>query len=166
MSERHHKRESLYEKLFRRTRTRQTRRGLEDEDAEDTTQDAIVIALEKGVEKNGEDALMGFTDITARRKLIDLARRNQMKRRRHVPIEDESTFNLHQSTLPEQETINRERKAEIRRAIRSLSEEQQEVMLLVMEGYSNEEIAEYTNTNPVTIRTRISKARAKLRELL
>lgn len=159
-------RESLFERVSDRTRTRQVRRGLEIDDAEDTTQSAILIALERGIERNGEDALMGFTDRTARNKLIDLSRRNKMMGRRHIRIEDESTFSLHQSTLPEQETIHREHKAAIRKAIRSLNDEQQEVMLLVMEGFSNEEIAERTNTNSVTVRTRISKARAKLRELL
>lgn len=142
------------------------RRGLELEDAQDTAQEAILIALERSIEQNGEDALFGYTDKTARRKLIDLSRRNKMKRRRHVPIIDEGTFNLHESTLPEKETIHRERMTAIREAIRTLNIDQQEIMLLLAQGYSNEEIAERTNTNAVTVRTRISKARTKLREQL
>jgi len=159
-------RAQLYENAFKRTTTRQQRRGLDVDDAQDTAQSAILIALEKKIEQNGEDALMGYVDKTARNKLIDLARRNKMKGRRHVPIKDESTFSLHESVLPERETIHREQKAAIRKAIRSLGEEFQEIMLLVMDGYTNEEIAQITKTNPVTVRTRINRARTKLREQL
>lgn len=159
-------RESLFQRVLDRTFTRQRRRGLNDEDAEDTTQSAILTALEKQIEANGEDALFGYTDRTARNKLIDLSRRKKMFGRRHVTIEDESRFGLHESVSPERETIHREHKAAILKAISMLNIEQQEVMLLLMEGYSNEEIAEKTNTNSVTVRTRISKARAKLRELI
>ena len=68
---------------------------------------------------------------------------------------------------PERHALNREKSAEIRRVIAELPEDMRAaVVLRDIEGMSYEEIARVLDINVGTIKSRISRARAKLREIL
>jgi RNA polymerase sigma-70 factor (ECF subfamily) len=154
-----------YGRLRNRTVKRQRARGLDVEDAEDTAHDAIVTTLEQG-SKVKDESIEGFVDTTARRKLLDLVRRKSMFARRHIPIKDESTFNLHGSQTPEQAVIKRERSAHLRSSIAKLPDEYRTVVELSLEGYSDEEISEMTHVKHGTVRSRLTKGRARLRDIM
>lgn len=162
----HKDKENIFSKLLHRTVNRQKRRGLDQEDAEDTTHDAIETALRANLTSDKDHALNAFTDTTARRKLLDLARRKKMMNRRHVRITDDELFNLAANESAEKSAMKRISVRQTMDAISKLPPEYKQVFELLSKGYSNEEIADITQTNPVTIRTRISKGRKKLQEIL
>jgi RNA polymerase sigma-70 factor (ECF subfamily) len=68
---------------------------------------------------------------------------------------------------PDDLALRRELAAAIKRGIAELPEDQRVVVLLSdVQGLSYEEIAEATNTNLGTVKSRLSRARARLRDIL
>ena len=68
---------------------------------------------------------------------------------------------------PDNHVMRRELQAELQRGLLSLPEEQRLVVILSdVQGLSYEEIATATNTNLGTVKSRLSRARAKLRDFL
>lgn len=68
---------------------------------------------------------------------------------------------------PDEAALRRELAAAIQRGIDSLPEDQRAVVILSdMQGLAYEEIAMVTNTNLGTVKSRLSRARARLREIL
>ncbi len=159
-------RENIFSAILKRTLKRQLRRGLDVADAEDTTHDAIVTTLQANITTEKDHALAAYTDTTARRKLLDLARRKKMMNRRHVRISDDELFHLASNESAEKSAMKRLTVRRTMDAIAQLPPDYRQVFELLSQGYSNEEIAEMTNIKPVTIRTRISKGRKKLQEIL
>ncbi|MBQ8510659.1 MAG: sigma-70 family RNA polymerase sigma factor [Clostridia bacterium] len=81
---------------------------------------------------------------------------------RPLDVADESLSASPERTLEQRETVTA-----VRAAIAQLSEEQQEVVLLRdIEGYTYEEIAEMLHLEIGTVKSRLNRARAHLRELL
>ena len=71
------------------------------------------------------------------------------------------------SKAPDENTLGRELDSVIKDAINNLSEQFRLVIVLrEIQGLSYEEIAEITNTNIGTVKSRLARARAKLQELL
>jgi len=83
---------------------------------------------------------------------------------------DEKQIELPDDTVaasPERSVETSETVQAVRRAIASLSSEQREVIILRdIEGYSYEEIAEMLGLGIGTVKSRINRARANLKELL
>jgi RNA polymerase sigma-70 factor (ECF subfamily) len=72
-----------------------------------------------------------------------------------------------QDDSPEMHASRREVGQVLQEALLSLSAEDRHVLLLAdVEGYSGEEIAAQTGLSHGAVRTRLSRARARLRELL
>ncbi len=68
---------------------------------------------------------------------------------------------------PDERALRRELAAAIQRAIAQLPEDQRIVVILSdVQGLAYEEIAEVTSTNLGTVKSRLSRARARLRDLL
>ena len=81
---------------------------------------------------------------------------------KQIEIADESAAASPERTLEKAETVRA-----VREAIARLNEEQREVILLRdIEGYSYEEIAEMLTLEIGTVKSRINRARAHLREML
>jgi RNA polymerase sigma-70 factor (ECF subfamily) len=71
------------------------------------------------------------------------------------------------SESPDDSALRRELAAAIQRGIAQLPEEQRAVVILSdVQGLAYEEIAVVTNTNLGTVKSRLSRARARLREIL
>ena len=78
-----------------------------------------------------------------------------------VEIADENT------PSPESQAENSEKIAAVRKAIERLNPEQREIILLRdIEGYSYDEISEMLHLEIGTVKSRISRARNNLREIL
>lgn len=72
-----------------------------------------------------------------------------------------------QRPSPDDHALRRELQAELQRGLLSLPEEQRLVVILSdVQGLSYEEIATTTNTNLGTVKSRLSRARAHLRDYL
>lgn len=68
---------------------------------------------------------------------------------------------------PDERALRRELSAAIQRGIEQLPEEQRIVIILSdIQGLAYEEIAEVTSTNLGTVKSRLSRARARLRDIL
>lgn len=68
---------------------------------------------------------------------------------------------------PDERAVRRELSAAIQRGIDQLPEDQRIVVILSdVQGLAYEEIAEVTNTNLGTVKSRLSRARARLRDIL
>jgi RNA polymerase sigma-70 factor (ECF subfamily) len=67
---------------------------------------------------------------------------------------------------PEDEVVDRERDQLVRRAIASLGDDDQAIVVLAAQGYRSEEIARITGRSGTATRTRLCRARGRLRERL
>lgn len=99
---------------------------------------------------------------------IDFLR--QQKRRPTVPMaqgEDEELEMPDQEPLPEEQLLHREQQHQVQAALSQLDEEFRLALTLrAVEGLSYEEIGAVLNLKPGTVKSRIARAREKLRQLL
>jgi RNA polymerase sigma factor (sigma-70 family) len=82
--------------------------------------------------------------------------------------DDTPAFDLADSgESPDERAVRRELAAAIQQGIQQLPEDQRIVVILSdVQGLAYEEIAEVTNTNLGTVKSRLSRARARLRDIL
>ena len=86
-------------------------------------------------------------------------------RRHRRPLEEGESLLIATANSPEANVLQRERLTLVRRAIRQLRPEEQEVFLLRQNGQlTYEQIAESTDTPVGTVKTRMRAVLAKLRE--
>jgi RNA polymerase sigma-70 factor (ECF subfamily) len=141
-----------------------------DEDAEDLVQDTLARAL------GAADRFVAGTNLKAwlfrilRNAFLDGARR-----RRHAPVRDGRDPDEEADTAPihgalrgdaELERLRTVVGEEIEEALMTLSEEGRTVVLLDLEGLSEAEIADVVRCAPGTVKSRLFRARAALRERL
>ena len=81
--------------------------------------------------------------------------------------EDEYTLEIMDASMgPEERAIHQEMTGYILHCLEKLPLEQKEIIVLRdIQGFSYEDIAEILNINPGTVKSRISRARMKLREI-
>jgi RNA polymerase sigma-70 factor (ECF subfamily) len=100
--------------------------------------------------------------ITARNRCISELRK---KGRQMIPIEEAGNLKAHGKT-PEQNVSDEERFVAIRTALEQLPEPYRRTILQSLEGDSPEEIAMMNRISTGTVKSRLSRAREKLRILL
>ena len=136
--------------------------------AEDATQETFISA---------HRAIQGFRGGSLRAWLLRIATNVSLdtiraSRRRPAESLDEHMenpgFQVASSVdSPEQAAIRGELAAEIQRGIRSLPEDQRVLLVLIdVQGLSYEEAAEATGVSTGTVKSRLSRARAKTRDYL
>lgn len=140
------------------------------DEAADATQDAFLAAFR---------AIGSFRGSAFRPWLLKIAvnacydRLRRVRRRPADSLESlvdaagESSLAPDQAPGPESEALRAETAAQLQAGLLSLPEEQRLVVVLSdVQGYSYEEIAEATGSSLGTVKSRLSRARARLREFL
>jgi RNA polymerase sigma-70 factor (ECF subfamily) len=130
-------------------------------EAEDVMQDSFVDAFRKLDEYKGEGSFGGWL----RRIVVNNSIDSLKKRKDMVPLE-----NHHFEKADQPETTDEQveyRVEEIKKAVPMLPAEHRVVLsLFLFEGYDHEEIAQILNISNNASRTRFSRAKGKLLEIL
>lgn len=133
---------------------------------EDLMGDVLVLVVRKLEQFSGnEDDFRGWVVTIAHHRLIDDAR--SRARRPVDPVTDEVLSAAGGSDDPEREVLNRLASDELRRAIRTLSPDQQDVVFLrLIAGLSINEVATALGKKPGAVKTLQARAVAALRRNL
>ncbi len=142
-------------------------------DAEDVLQNTFVNALTHMAEFEGRSSLSTWLYRIASNEALMMMRR----RRPEVDVEEASSDDalpqvkpiqfVDWSALPEDELLSEEGRQAVERAIQELPEPMRLVFVLRdMEGLSIQETAEALSLTEVNVKTRLLRARLRLRELL
>ena len=136
--------------------------------AEDITQETLLKAY-RGIARFRGDNLRAWLLRIASNACNDLLRSRRGRQDLSLELLTEESGDIWASSdpSPEQEALRRELGREIQRGLLTLPREQRMVLILVdVEGMSYEEAAECAGISPGTLRSRLSRARAKLRSYL
>ena len=140
------------------------------EDAADALQDAIVAAFTRADSFRGEAQVTTWLHRIVVNACLDRIRRNTV--RRAEPLEAVDRPSERPSEQPGDDDTAREAEAAVRRdallaALRQISPEQRVALVLVdIEGYSMAEAAAVLEVPAGTVKSRCSRGRARLAELL
>lgn len=138
------------------------RTKLGDEEVEDLIQRTFQVCTAKRGELAPEYSFRGYLFGVARNLLLDHLRR-RYRRGEHENISEHSLADL--GTSPSAAVARSEREALLREAMRRISLEQRMLLELAhWEGLSGREIAEALDIGEHTVRSRLARARAALRE--
>ena len=136
--------------------------------AEDATQEAFISAY-RAIGRFRGGSLRAWLLRIASNRCYDVLRTS---RRRPEQSLDQSLENPRFSVpatdrSPEQEALNSELRTEIQRAIVALPTDQRTTLVLIdVQGLSYEEAAQATGANIGTVKSRLSRARAGVRDIL
>jgi RNA polymerase sigma factor (sigma-70 family) len=135
--------------------------------AEDVVQETFIKAMKKADTIENEEKMGAWLSVIATRTAIDLIRRE--KKRNWIPIDNEMLELLGKKTKEnvEQEIENICLIERIQKAIKEMALEQQELLMLrLTNGLNENEIAHILHMNPCTVKTKIYRAKKKLKLLL
>ena len=133
-------------------------------DAEDLTQD-VFIRVFKSIHTFQPGTLEGWLHRITTNLFLDGARRRQRIRMDALSIAPEHVWGS--ATGPEDLHLDRELDSDVSHALESLNPQQRvAVVLCDIEGLSYEEIAEVLDIKLGTVRSRIARGRAQLRQTL
>lgn len=140
------------------------RTGLDSADAQEAAQDAFVKAWQALPQFRGDCQFSTWLYRLAANAAIDTARRQ----RRHGDTENIDALSLSdEGDTPQQDLEKREVGAAVRRALTRVKPEYRTALLLrYMEELSYEEIAKALALPPGTVKSRINRGKAQLREIL
>ena len=144
------------------------------EDAEDATQEVFLKLWRTLGTWRDEASVKTYIMRIARNTVIDMIRRRNAHPTDSLTVEDddgeESQLDIADTDTtsdPAADYARREQIAEVRRAIDELEPEHREIIILRdINGLSYAEIAESTGLYPGTVKSRLSRAREKLKEIL
>lgn len=131
------------------------------EEAEDVVQDALmkIYCIRDTVEKNKN--VKAFSYEVVKHLCIDLLRKEKIK-----PVDLETVSDLSDGHTPDKDLIDKENILNVKKMINRLPSLQQTILRMRnVEGLEVEEIARLTGGNEVSIRTNLSRARKKVKEL-
>jgi RNA polymerase sigma-70 factor (ECF subfamily) len=133
-------------------------------DAEDVCQDAFVTALERLESCRRPAGFGGWLLTIVRNRAVDFHRRRAVRETQPLETTGEAVA---AAADPERDAERTERREELLRALRLLTERQREVLLLYdFEGWSHKEIAERLGISEGSARVHLHNGRRALRELL
>jgi RNA polymerase sigma-70 factor (ECF subfamily) len=132
--------------------------------AEDLVQKTFTRCLASGRGLPAGSNLKAWLFRVLRNAFIDQRRREARNPIRHTS--DGAELELAADSGNEPEQLRNLQAQDIEAALRDLPEEQKSVVLLDLEGFSELEIAEVMGCAPGTVKSRLSRARAALRQRL
>lgn len=137
------------------------------EDAEDAVQDALVRSYRKLGTFDGRSGFYTWLFRIAHNAAISRRRR----RRPRISLEEQQVNTGDEPAsgelAPENAAMRTEQVEQVRDAIDQLPDDQRDILVLrEIEGFCYEEIARVLDLAPGTVRSRLHRARARLRELL
>ncbi len=132
-------------------------------DAQDAAQDAIIKMYTNIRKFSFNSAFSTWMYRVTANTCLDLLRKKKV----NVQIEDYENMTVSRDGNPDAETINRELGDSIKQAISQLPEKYIPIIVLKdVDGLKYEEIAEILQISVGTVKSRISRAREKLRTIL
>lgn len=139
----------------------------QEEDARDAVQDAMVSAWQKLGTFDGHSSFSTWLCAIAVHRCQDMLRRQKVRRAESVEeLRDGGYEPPDRSPGPAEQVEAKERREAVRQALRALPEEQRvPLVLFCMEGKRYEEIAALTGVPVGTVKSRVARARERLREL-
>ena len=138
------------------------------EDAQDCLQDAMLRIYKALPSFKGQSSFSTWAYRITMNTCLDDLRRKKVRQASSVDQLIELGWSpTDENDTPERHADNAELRRSLSRAIQSLPEEMRAAIVLRdVQGFSYDEIAETLNTNVGTVKSRISRGREKLREIL
>lgn len=171
--------EQAFEMLMRTVETPMYRLALsmtrQREDAEDVTQEALVKLWRSLPSYRFECPILPYALHIVRNTVLDLLRRNRARGETvSLTVEDEDgetavldVADPDESADPARAYVSEERIREVRRAMDELPSELREILILrAIEGMSYEQIGLVLSLEEGTVKSRLSRARKKLEQIL
>ncbi len=138
------------------------------EDASDCGQESMVRIWRSLKSYRGDCAFESWVYRIAANCCLDFLRKKKREKAESLePLQEQGFDPPDHAPGTEEQIVARERQERIRKAIAILPEDQRDALVLTqLEGKSYEETAAMLNTGPGTIKSRVNRARARLKELL
>lgn len=137
------------------------------EDAQDCMQEAMIRAYRAIENFRFQSSFATWIYRITMNTCLDELRRRKTRQATSLDAMLDVGWSPASSDSPEGETLAGERKRELDKAIHSLPEDMRAAIILRdIQGYAYDEIAKILDVNVGTIKSRISRGREKLREIL
>ena len=133
---------------------------------EDVVQESFVAYLEQGRPFAGEYKTKAFLYKTVRNKCLNHLRHEQIHHRYAESQSRRSQEEMYSEEFFIGSIVREEASLVIAQAIEALPEAEQRVLNMAVEGFSNQEVAEYLGVSINTVRTHKSRAYKALRVVL
>ncbi|MGA4670010.1 RNA polymerase sigma factor SigM [Propionibacteriaceae bacterium Y1923] len=163
--------DQAFSELFRRHRHRLwavALRTLRDpEDAADALQEAMISAFRRAGSFRGQSAVTTWLHRIVVNASLDRIRRNQVRRTDALPEDLDRDLGLASDEDLDEIVAHAELRVDVAEALGRINPDQRAALVLVdMEGYSVEEAAHMLGCAEGTIKSRCSRGRSKLAQLL
>ena len=138
------------------------------ENASDCGQESMIKIWRSLGNYRGDCAFESWVYRIAANCCLDFLRRRKRDRSVYLePLREQGFDPPDERPGTEEQVINADRHARVREAIARLPEDQRDALVLTqLEGRSYEETARLMDTSPGTVKSRVNRARAKLKEIL
>lgn len=132
-------------------------------DAEDAAEESVIKLYYSMKKFRGQSSFSTWVYAVTRNTCLDMLRKNE-KKRTDIDLEEVEYFITSHDGDPEEASERGHKVAFLKKAINSLPEENRKTLILrEMDGYSYEEIAELLNVSVGTVKSRISRAKERIR---
>lgn len=151
--------EPMYRMAYRWTRSQ--------EDAEDLVQDVLIKLADRVEEMLAVEQLRPWLIKVLYRRFVDLYRRERSSPVVRIDRDDDASDPLDLAAANDDIEGRLEQQQVLAEALDTLDEDQRDVILLyAVEGYTALEIAEILDTNVGTVKSRLQRARDRLKKFL
>jgi RNA polymerase sigma-70 factor (ECF subfamily) len=137
------------------------------EDAADALQEAMLSAFRRAESFRGDAQVSTWLHRIVVNACLDRMRHQKSRHTEALPEEEDRVGALADKAAYEDPAEASERRTDVMHALAELTEEQRVALVLVdMEGYTVEEVAEIVGCAPGTVKSRCARGRSKLAPLL
>jgi RNA polymerase sigma-70 factor (ECF subfamily) len=137
------------------------------EEAADALQDALLSAFRRAETFRGDAQVSTWLHRIVVNAALDRLRRNRARPSDPLPEDEDRVAAIAEKRAESDPAETSERRTDVMQALSQLTEEQRTAIVLVdMEGYSVDEVAELVDCAPGTVKSRCARGRARLVPLL